>query len=221
MKTRTGLAGTLLAAALATAMAPVGARAADHREAPGSAGDPAADLADVYAWHDAASNRLTVVLTYDGLAAPVPGSAGTFDADVLYAVNIDNTGDFVADRIVSVRFAEAPRGRLGMDKKGRSAERWVMIIDNLPGSNPSVTVPVERSVNLPGGLRAFAGLRDDPFFFDLQGFQTTLQTGTLAFDATRDSFAGMNASAIVLEMNLATALDGGSALNLWATTARK
>ncbi|MCA9729372.1 MAG: DUF4331 family protein, partial [Candidatus Eisenbacteria bacterium] len=67
----------------------------------------------------------------------------------------------------------------------------------------------------------FAGWRDDPFFFDLAGYQMTLQTGDLSFDSTRDSFAGLNVTAIVVEMDLSAALGSGSKINLWATTGRK
>jgi len=69
--------------------------------------------------------------------------------------------------------------------------------------------------------RVFAGLRDDPFFFDLEGFEQTLQTGAVSFQDTRDSVAGLNCTAIVLEFDRAAALGGSQTLNLWTTTGRK
>ena len=183
-------------------------RAADHSEAPGTRADQPADIADVYVWHDNAANKLVGVITFAGLEAPSK-SRGTFDENVLYSFNIDNDGDFVSDIAVLVRFAR--------DGKGK----WWMYIANLPGSSGAITSPVNRPFETDNGWRVFAGLRDDPFFFDLEGFQATLQTGTLSFDGNRDSVAGLNASAIVMEMDLGVALDGGTVLNVWATTARK
>ena len=59
-------------------------------------------------------------------------------------------------------------------------------------------------------------------FFDLDGFRATLATGTLSFVNSRDSFAGTNLTAVVLEMPLSAATLAGSAPNLriWAASAR-
>ena len=80
---------------------------------------------------------------------------------------------------------------------------------------------VEETLEGAGGAQLFAGLRDDPFFFDFQGFGDTLATGQIMFDADRDSFAGTNVTALVVEMDLDDALDGESTLSMWATASRK
>ena len=69
-------------------------------------------------------------------------------------------------------------------------------------------------------VKAWAGLREDPFFFDLTGYQETLDTGTIAFDSNRDDFAGTNVTAIVIEMDAAAAAADGTQLQIWATTGR-
>ena len=181
-------------------------RAADHTEAPGTQANLAGDIDDFYAWHVPNQNKLVAVITYDGLKAPgsVPGA--TFLDDLIYTVHIDNNGDNVSDIQVHTRFGEDSEGR------------WGMRVENLPGSPEMVDGPVESINYAEEGRYVFAGLRDDPFFFDFEGFGTTASTGSIAFDSTRDSFAGTNVSAIVLEMNLTAALDGGDSLQLWATT---
>ena len=68
------------------------------------------------------------------------------------------------------------------------------------------------------GNRVYTGLRDDPFFFDLEGFKTTMHSGALSFDHQRDSAAGTNATAIVLEMDANEATGRSGSVNLWATT---
>ncbi len=184
------------------------ALAADHNEAPLTRADQPADIADLYAWHDNGASKLVAIVTFAGFAPPSVANAGTFDEDVLYTLNIDNDGDFLSDIDVLVQYFRDDKGRMGMR------------VENLPGAPESFDAPVNRPVNA-GDCRVFSGLRDDPFFFDLDGFRQTLQTGTLSFDGTRDTFAGTNATVIVLEMDLDAARDSGSTLNLWATTARK
>ena len=71
-----------------------------------------------------------------------------------------------------------------------------------------------------GDIRLYAGLRDDPFFFNLQGFTDTLATGTIAFDGT-DQVAGANAMAFVVEVPLDWVNGGNTSFQSWATTSRK
>jgi hypothetical protein len=108
----------------------------------------------------------------------------------------------------------------------------------VPGAAGIFSGPIEQVITTSTGLKAFAGLRNDPFFFDAQGltalfatFAAPGQNGDLisAFGigtrARRDSFAGRNASAIVFEMSLdavapMTANGSRPQLRAWATTAR-
>ena len=66
----------------------------------------------------------------------------------------------------------------------------------------------------------FAGTRDDPFFFDLDGYLATLDTGTLSFDPTNDSFEGSNVHAIVLQFDAAEALGDATSFQTWSSTGR-
>jgi hypothetical protein len=52
-----------------------------------------------------------------------------------------------------------------------------------------------------GGIRLFAGQRDDPFFFDFVGFTGFLGASfTPAAETPADTFAGTNVSSIVVEL---------------------
>jgi hypothetical protein len=199
-------AGTLMALVACLVLGAV-ASAADHKEAPGTLADPGADLADVYAWHDLAGNRLVAAMTFAGLADSAVGP--TYDANLLYTLHIDNTGDNLPDINVYCRFGQNDLGE------------WGVQVENLPGAAGTIVGPVDTVIDGGNSTKVFAGPREDPFFFDLDGFRQTLQTGTLSFVSTRDRFAGLNVTAIVLEMNLSTALDGATSLKVWATTGRK
>jgi hypothetical protein len=79
----------------------------------------------------------------------------------------------------------------------------------------------------PLGIMAFAGRRDDPFFFDLIGFLNVLDIGGRSFvgcgaptsHPERDTFVGQNVSSIVLELPSSVLTGGGdSNIGVWATT---
>jgi hypothetical protein len=176
------------------------ALAADHADGPVAAVDPAADIADFYAWHS--SDKVVFVLTYAPLAAP--GAGATYDADVLYGFHVDNDMDGAADQDLWVQYGQNGAGDWAVRLTwGDTVEEFAV---GEAGTGDAVTV--------------WTGSADDPFFFDLSGFQDTLATGTIAFDSSRDTFAGLNVSAIVIEADLAT-VSGGNLFQTWATTARK
>lgn len=179
--------------------------AADHADAPATKDDHAADITDLYAWHDA--SKINVILGFAGLSeAGVPAE---YDAGVLYQIHIDNTGDLVSDYDVLVRFGQSSTGE------------WGVKVEDLPGIADPIIGPVETVIEAGIGLRVYAGLRDDPFFFDLDGFKETLAEGTLSFDNTRDSFAGTNVTAIALEMSRDALTSDKGVLSIWASTGRK
>jgi hypothetical protein len=64
----------------------------------------------------------------------------------------------------------------------------------------------------------YLGLRDDPFFFDLQGFKDTLMTGTVAFNPARDFVALKNTLIFAVEFDHAAA--GSTNFGIWSTTGR-
>lgn len=124
---------------------------------------------------------------------------------MLYGIHIDNSGNNVANFDIWVRFGQ------------NDLENWGVQVQGLPGATGPVVGPVETIIE-EGNLKVWAGLRDDPFFFDLEGFLTTATTGTISFDPTRDFFAGQNITAVVLEIPLGAAQGGGSDLQVWSTT---
>ncbi len=226
---------TIASAALMLTVGPQEVTAADHADAPGAIADPAADIADLYAWHDG-KGTITAILTFAGDQAP--GAAAAYDSDVLYTLHIDNTGtlagqttydqpldsnsnDNESDLQIHIRF-----GQNGNDA-------WGVQVENLPGGEAIVSGPVDTAIDGTGGTQVQTGVFDDPFFFDLDGFQTTLAnlqddkiTAELAFASLAkdgmpiDSLAGSNTHAIVLQFNAETAANGGELLQLWATSGR-
>ena len=203
------LAALLAAGALTGSAVQHSALAADHLDPPArtdpdvdSIPDNAADIADVYTWYTA--NSVVICLTFAG---PAPaGRAAVYDRDVLYTINISNAG-LPTDPEHQIRF------RFGQDGSNFGVE-----ITGLPDGGPAISGPVEQTITR-NGIKARAGLYDDPFFFDLQGFRTTRSTGTLSFVNTRSFFTGTNDTSMVVEIPIEM-VRGAGKLNIWATTAR-
>ncbi|MXO48526.1 DUF4331 domain-containing protein [Erythrobacter vulgaris] len=203
--------GGLSLATAAVLFAPgVGIIAADHLDPPArtdpavdSTPDRAADIADVYAWHTDTS--VIVAMTFAGPQAT--DQPATYDPDVLYSINVSNSSPRTTTDIpIRFRF-----GTGAMDQFGVS-------VTGLPGVTGAIRGSVETELE-KDGVRVWAGLFDDPFFFDLQGFRDTLNTGTLSFDSERDFFAGQNLTAVVIEIPR-DRIDPGAPVDVWAATAR-
>ena len=197
-----------VSAGLLVLCAPATALAADHVEAPATIKDPAADISDFYAWsRKEIDDTIVVAITFAGAGASADG--GVYDPDVVYGIHIDNDDDGEVDHECFVRF-------------GQDAEtgEWGVQVTGLPGGDTVAEGPVDTVFDAGNGLEVFAGHREDPFFFDLQGYLDTLSTGTLAFDGTRDFFAGLNVTAIVVEISASTVSESSDTIQIWASSGR-
>ncbi len=203
--------GGLSLASAAILLAPgMGIIAADHLDPPArtdpavdSTPDRAADIADIYAWHTDTS--VVLVMTFAGPQAT--NRPATYDPDVLYAVNVSNTAPRTTTDIpIRFQFGTGAMNQFGIRVTG------------LPGVTGAIEGSVEQVLE-KDGVRVFAGLFDDPFFFDLQGFRETVSTGTLSFNRNRDFFAGQNLTAVVIEIPR-NRIDTGAVVDVWGSTAR-
>lgn len=198
--------GLVVAGLAVTAAAPLlthEVSAADHLDAPKTKANLPGDITDVYAWHTE-GGKVVAIVNVAGLTEA--GSPAMYSSSVLYGIHVDNDGDNEPDYDTWIRFGQ------------NGAGEWGVQVTGLPGSADPLVGPVETVIEGQLGLRVWAGLRDDPFFFDLDGFSSTLMTGDLTFDNTNDSFAKTNVTSIVVEMSTDAVVSNGTTFNLWATT---
>jgi hypothetical protein len=66
-------------------------------------------------------------------------------------------------------------------------------------------------INEAGNVKIFAGPREDPFFFDLVGFNRSIPAGADLFTGV-DAFKGKNINAIVIEMPVETVFPPGTCM---------
>ena len=219
----------VLAAMLAACS--LAALAADHAESPTVTADPAADIADVFIFRpDPALPKLVAAISFAGRPSTaaggvrIDGPVMRCDPNVLYVFNIDNNADGTLDARPDIRVL----ARLARNGNGQCGVQ----LEGIPGLGGRILSGRSDVILMDSGsgLRAFAGLVEDPFFFDSMGFGETLasfagagQSGTIGFQSTRDTFGGRNLSVIVFEMDLTSALGGigtGSVLKFWGDTYR-
>ena len=82
--------------------------AADHAESTSVAGDPGADLADVFAFLDPNDNsKVVLALDVEGFVVPSELLNLSFFAhEVTYRFEIENTGDAAPDQRIDITFSE-------------------------------------------------------------------------------------------------------------------
>ncbi|MDX1661521.1 MAG: DUF4331 family protein [Gemmatimonadota bacterium] len=217
----------VIAAIAAIAVGVLGAErmldAADHRDSTALENDAAADIADVYYFQSPAqSGNVVFAMTVPGLISPAESSSTFFDPNVLYEFQIDTTGDAVEDRVIQV-FATGTGSDQVLHVRGPAAPTMTGAQSRvLPGDDVAsvrFSGPGDVRVGEGGGLKVFAGVRDDPFFFDLARFNEIAAGNATSFrEPGVDTFAGTNALAIVVELPIA--MLGGSQISAWGTTSR-
>ncbi len=206
---RTILAGAVAALGLA-ATTVVGAgpvTAADHLEAPQVQLDGRTDINDVYAFQSPENPDNTVlVLTVNPGAGVL--SPTTFRPDGRYRLHIDTDGDARKEKTIRLNFGEV---------RDDGSQKLVVQGDAGRGVGD-----VGEDIELRGGGRVVAGVFDDPFFFDFQAFQDQVKgaggSRTFCDGHETDFFAGLNVSAVVLEVPSSLLTDGSSTIGVWAET---
>jgi hypothetical protein len=186
--------------------------ASDHKEAPLTSETPAADLNDVYAFLNPNDpSRLVLALTVNPFSVPSEAIAFNFSTRYIYRLQVDNNGDAIADHTIALRFTR------NQTYTARFFPENLTIVGKAtaPTEEP-VANPPEIYTSADGEIEVFAGPRDDPFFFDVVGFNRFL-AGTGALSGS-DGFAGFNVSAIVVELPVAMVAGESGILNVWAST---
>ncbi len=205
------------------------ARAADHTDSPAVVADPAADIADVYAWVEGGQD-LNLIMNI---------ATAAFSDQVQYVFHIESMpayGMSGPTTTILCRFDVSQR-----------VECWV-------GEDVYVSGDATGESGISDGsgmVRVHTGLRDDPFFFNISGFGATIDlvkdaAPNLTFDddgcpaldvdtanalatqltlepdgsAGRDDFAGRNVQSLVVQVDRSLVDAGGSILAVWGSTRR-
>jgi hypothetical protein len=199
---RIELVGLLAVAAIA-ALATLPAMSADHLDAPAVKKDGRIDINDVYVFHPGTSqnlNRTVLAMTVNPAAGVISGTR--FRPNARYEFLIDTNGDARQDITIRTQFSSVENGEQDYT------------VRRVRGDDSKVIARGEtEEVESENGVKTFAGLRDDPFFFDLASFN---DGATFCQAGDKDFFLGLNTSALVIEVP--TSMIGSGPVGVWGRT---
>lgn len=211
--------------------------ASDHQDTPEVELSPRMDINDVYAFPGGAPDRTVLVLTTSSPITPAQGATAAFDPNLLYQLKIDNTGDAVEDRVIQFTVRGTGTDQV-VEMRGPVAPPSIGVRNMVADVQPVVSGRINSTLQ-GGGVQLFAGLRDDPFFLDLeQVFRilpdrkpVTGELSQLPDTPTASSFRpagqavdylrGLNTLAFVVELPTNLLTQGGTPkIGVWGTISR-
>jgi uncharacterized protein DUF4331 len=152
---------------------------ADHLDAPGltsPAMDPRVDITDHYAFQKPGDSQRTILIFNVNPLAPT--HANEFRSDAVYETLVDTNGDAKPDIAFRYQFTPKQNGRQ-LARVTRAELSFELQDGHLEHENDADTLVEDAPVSFgseavitrgENGVQFFAGIRSDPFFFDLLGF---------------------------------------------------
>jgi hypothetical protein len=152
-----GVASVLAAGVLVHSVA----RSADHLDSPATKADGTLDINDLYTWNDGTNTVFILTVT------PAAPKAALFSDSVQYVIHTQSGAAYpvaAADYPIICTFTgtTAPQ----------TAQCWA-------GTDEYVTGQADNAAGISskdGKFKVFAGVRGDPFFFNLDGFKNAVAT---------------------------------------------
>ncbi len=174
---------------------------ADHIDAPAVAGTTA-DITDFYAFQGENAGNLVFVANVQGLLTPgAPTEQASFDETVMLEINIDRDNDLKEDVVIQAikrgdsMYFFGPTGPANVDKLTSTVATFA--------TRNQVKISTKDDVQTAtnGGMKFFAGPREDPFFFDFNQYNAVLSGQATGFNMPgEDTFAGTNVLSVVVEV---------------------
>lgn len=196
--------------------------AADHIDAPAVQGGTS-DITDYFAFQGENTSNIAFVASVQGLLGSGSETQNAaFDENVMIEFNIDTSGDNVEDLVIQAVardgkmyiFGPTAPGQTGLSSSIATTTANQLVVDITPYGQSAI---VESS----GGIQAFAGPRDDPFFFDFVQYSQIIGGSASSFNNPgTDTFAGTNVMSIVVEVPKSL-IGGSGTINTWVESKRR
>jgi len=137
-------------------------QAADHRDGHAVLADPSTDINDVYTWMNADKSKVYLAMT----VFPVADRMSKFSTAAKYVFHLTSGATYGATTTQTVNI-------ICTFDASQKASCWAVngtnTLDYVTGdASPAAGIP-----SASGKMKVFAGLRSDPFFFNLDGFKAT------------------------------------------------
>ena len=196
--------------------------AADHIDAPAVQGG-SSDITDFYAFQGENTSNIAFVASVQGLLGSGSETQNAaFDENVLIEFNIDTDQDNVEDLVIQATVKDGKMyvfGPVAPSQTGLNST----ILNNAANQVSVDVTPYGQSaiVETSGGISAFAGPRDDPFFMDFARYGQIIGGMETEFASPgTDTFAGSNVMSMVVEVPKSM-IGGSGTINTWVESKRK
>jgi len=206
--------------------------ASDHQDSPLTVSRPGADITDVYVFPANDPSKVVLAMDVWPLIPPGLGSTTSFDPGVLYQLKIGLGSDASEDLVLQFK-ANGVGAQQRIAVYGPARPLSVGTRTSIVASSRTGDVPYNQTTDLGHGIMAFAGPREDPFYFDLTQFYRLQPDRNFANQPNpppssarcfrkdaKDFLAGYNVLSLVVELPRAMLASGGQLgrINVWATT---
>lgn len=199
----------LVAGAVGMGLAATAVFAADHGDSTALMSNKAADITDVYAWMTADHTKVNLVMD----VTPSAAAGDHFGTNILYVLHVQSFPKY------GMTPTAPPTDIICKFASDTSVQCWIGASEYLAGDPSNVA----GLTSTDGKVKLFAGMRNDPFFFNINGFKHVvsevegsaaglgaLSDGHGCFDLHAAGPSGSNLGAILVG-HLAHDTDGTSA----------
>ena len=209
--------------------------ASDHQDAPLTVARPGTDITDIYVFP--ANDPAKVVLAMD-VFPMIPPGLGTqtfFDPGVLYQLKIALGADTTEDLVLQFKpDAIGPNQKITL--YGPTAPISTGTRTSIVSAARTGTIAYNGTADLGNGIMAFAGPREDPFYFDLSRFTKIEPDRDFSKQPNPppnsercfrkngvDFLAGYNVLSLIVELPRTMLSPGGKPgrINVWGTASLK
>ncbi|MBU2951344.1 DUF4331 domain-containing protein [Tamlana agarivorans] len=195
--------------------------AADHIDAPAVQGGNS-DITDFYAFQGENTDHLVFVANLQGLLSPEATGAALFDENVLVEFNIDTDQDNMEDLVIQAIPRDGKMYFFGPVVPSQTGLESTIQSDAIVGGVVDIsTYGDSPKIASYGGMKFFAGPRDDPFFMDFAQYSEIIAGNAGSFNMPgADTFKGTNVMSVVVEVPKSMIGTSGT-INTWVESKSK
>jgi len=152
------------------AMTPT-ALAADHQDGAQVVNDPSLDITDIYTWTDASATKLNLIMD---VVPDASKTTSTFSNAGQYVFHINSYSGYGPPIGITPTDVSLIICTFATSTPPQSVQCWLVVdgktVDYVSGNATATTGIASQN----GDFTIFTGPRQDPFFFNLDGFKQTL-----------------------------------------------
>jgi len=200
----------------------IGLIASDHVDAPSVIGD-SADIADFYAFEGEDTNNIAFIVTVQGILDPADSEDANFDQNVVTQINIDTNNDNVEDLVIQAVRRGNQMWFFGPEAPTQTGATIQILENSSIQDQVEITPYQEANITRTStqGIKYFAGVTDDPFFFNIANFRRIeIGNATQFENPGNDTWNGLNVLSIAVEVPKSL-LSSEESINAWASTHRR